>query len=120
VFCLHDLLLNAFDADKAHVGTADSFADRFCAAMIAIREEIDEIATGKTDRKDNIIKHAPHTAQTVSANEWNRSYSREKAAYPLPWLRESKFWSAVARIDNVHGDKNLRGCPPIEAYTEGG
>jgi len=93
--------------------------DRFCAAMIAIREEIDEIATGKVDRKNNIIKHAPHTAQTVSANEWNRSYSREKAAYPLPWLRESKFWPAVARVDNVHGDKNLIcACPPIEAYTE--
>ncbi|MDX8386851.1 MAG: aminomethyl-transferring glycine dehydrogenase, partial [Gallionella sp.] len=91
--------------------------DRFCEAMIAIRGEIDEIISGKADKKDNVIKHAPHTAQAVVNSEWARSYSREQAAFPLPWVRDSKFWPCVARVDNVYGDKNLIcACPPIEAY----
>ncbi len=92
--------------------------DRFCAAMIAIRGEIEEVISGKVDKKDNILKHAPHTAKSVCANEWARPYSREQAAYPLPYVRENKFWPAVARVDNVYGDKNLIcSCPPIAAYN---
>ncbi len=96
---------------------AKSELDRFCAAMIAIRKEIEEVISGKVDKKDNILKHAPHTAKSVCANEWARPYTREQAAYPLPWVRENKFWPAVARVDNVYGDKNLVcSCPPIESY----
>jgi glycine dehydrogenase len=81
--------------------------DRFCEAMIAIRKEIEEVISGKVDKKDNILKHAPHTSKSVCANEWQRPYTREQAAFPLPWVRENKFWPAVARVDNVYGDKNL-------------
>ena len=91
--------------------------DRFCDAMIAIRGEIEDVLTGKSDKKDNVLKHAPHTAHRVCANEWERPYTREQAAYPLPAVRENKFWPAVARVDNVYGDKNLIcACPPIESY----
>ncbi|MEK7810781.1 MAG: glycine dehydrogenase (aminomethyl-transferring), partial [Pseudomonadota bacterium] len=91
--------------------------DRFCDAMIAIRKEIEEVITGKVDKKDNILKHAPHTAKCVVNSNWIRSYSREQAAFPLPWVRENKFWPSVARVDNVHGDKNLVcSCPPITSY----
>ncbi|MDH2915422.1 MAG: aminomethyl-transferring glycine dehydrogenase [Gallionella sp.] len=91
--------------------------DRFCDAMIAIRGEIDQVITGKVDKKDNILKHAPHTAKSVCANEWQRPYTREQAAYPLPYVRENKFWPSVARVDNVYGDKNLIcSCPPITSY----
>jgi glycine dehydrogenase len=91
--------------------------DRFCEAMIAIRKEIEEVVSGKVDKKDNILKLAPHTAKSVCANEWARPYSREQAAYPLPYVRENKFWPAVARVDNVYGDKNLIcACPPITSY----
>ncbi len=91
--------------------------DRFCEAMIAIRGEIDEIIAGRADKKNNVIKHAPHTAKTVVSSNWDRPYSREQAAYPLPWVRENKFWPSVAKIDNVYGDKNLVcACPPIESY----
>jgi glycine dehydrogenase len=91
--------------------------DRFCQAMIAIRLEIDEIIAGRADKKDNIIKHAPHTAKAVVSSDWNRPYTREQAAYPLPWVCDNKFWPAVARVDNVYGDKNLVcACPPIESY----
>jgi glycine dehydrogenase len=93
--------------------------DRFCAAMIAIRKEIDEIVAGKADKQDNVLKNAPHTAKSVIADSWSRSYSREKAVYPLAWVRDSKFWPSVGRIDNVRGDKNLIcACPPIESYAE--
>ncbi|MCR4304234.1 MAG: aminomethyl-transferring glycine dehydrogenase, partial [Gallionella sp.] len=92
--------------------------DRFCSAMISIRGEIDEIISGKADKKDNVIKHAPHTANAVVTNDWKRSYSREKAAFPLPWVRNNKFWPSVARVDNVYGDKNLVcSCPPVESYA---
>ncbi len=90
--------------------------DRFCEAMIAIRKEIDEVISGRADKKDNILKHAPHTAKSVCANEWPRPYSREQAAFPLPWVRENKFWPAVARVDNVYGDKNLVCvCAPVQS-----
>ena len=92
--------------------------DRFCDAMIAIRKEIEEVVTGKADKKDNILKHAPHTAKSMCANEWNRPYSREQAAFPLAWVRDNKFWPAVARVDNVYGDKHLVcSCPPISSYA---
>jgi glycine dehydrogenase len=88
--------------------------DRFCDAMIAIREEIDS-----ADPKDNVLKNAPHTAAAVSADEWNHSYSRERAAFPLPFVRARKFWPAVGRIDNPYGDRNLMcSCPPVEAFAE--
>ena len=92
--------------------------DRFCEAMIAIRGEIDEIVLGNVDKKDNVIKHAPHTAQVVVNSEWARSYTREQAVFPLPWVRDNKFWPCVARVNNVYGDKNLIcACPPIDAYA---
>jgi len=92
--------------------------DRFCEAMIAIRGEIEEVISGKVDKKDNILKHAPHTAKAVVTSDWTRGYTREQAAYPLPWVRDNKFWPAVARVDNVYGDKNLVcACPPVESYN---
>jgi len=91
--------------------------DRFCEAMIAIHGEIQAIESGRIDAKNNPLKNAPHTARVVTADKWERPYSREQAAYPAPWLREQKFWPAVGRIDSVWGDKNLFCvCPPIEAY----
>ena len=92
--------------------------DRFCDALIAIRQEIEEVITGAVDAKDNVLKHAPHTAAAVSADAWPHSYSREKAAYPLPWVKANKFWPSVGRIDAPYGDRNLMCiCPPMEAYT---
>jgi len=81
--------------------------DRFCDAMIAIREEIRAVAEGRADPTDNVLKNAPHTVRAVTATEWNHPYSREQAAFPAPWVREHKFWPPVARIDNVYGDRNL-------------
>ncbi|MGH7997681.1 MAG: aminomethyl-transferring glycine dehydrogenase, partial [Opitutaceae bacterium] len=81
--------------------------DRFCEAMIAIRGEIQEIAEGRADRADNLLKGAPHTAAVVCAERWDRPYSRERAAFPAAWTRASKFWPAVGRVDNVYGDRNL-------------
>jgi glycine dehydrogenase len=93
--------------------------DRFCDAMLAIRAEIDAIATGRADPADNPLKHAPHPAEDVSADEWPHVYSREQAAFPLPGLRQDKFWPPVSRIDNPYGDRNLVCvCPPADAYAE--
>jgi glycine dehydrogenase len=90
--------------------------DRFVDAMLSIRQEIQDVIDGKADKLNNVLKNAPHTAQDVTATEWNHPYSRESAAYPVPGLRQSKFWPAVARIDNPYGDRNLFcSCPPIEA-----
>jgi len=90
--------------------------DRFCEAMIQIRAEIDEVVSGRADRADNVLKHAPHTADVVSATEWRHSYPREQAAFPLPFVRMKKFWPPVGRIDNPYGDRNLFcSCPPIES-----
>jgi glycine dehydrogenase len=92
--------------------------DRFCDALIAIRAEIEDVVSGKADAKDNVLKNAPHTAAAVSASDWPHSYSREQAAYPLPWVRANKFWPSVGRIDNPYGDRNLICiCPPMEAYA---
>lgn len=91
--------------------------DRFCDAMIAIRNEIREIADGAYDQENNVIKNAPHTARVCVSDEWKFKYSREKAAFPLPWVRETKFWPSVSRIDNAYGDRNLVcSCLPMEAY----
>jgi glycine dehydrogenase len=92
--------------------------DRFCDAMVAIRAEIQAVVDGRADRADNPLKHAPHTAEDVSADEWTHAYSRREAAYPTPAVRQRKFWPPVSRIDNPHGDRNLMcACPPIEAYA---
>jgi len=92
--------------------------DRFCDAMIAIREEARAIERGEMDRSDNPLKNAPHTMEMVIASEWKHPYSREVAAFPAPWTRERKFWPHVGRIDNAYGDKNLVcSCPPIESYA---
>jgi glycine dehydrogenase len=90
--------------------------DRFCDAMIAIREEIRAVEEGRIDARDNPLKRAPHTMEAVTATEWDRPYSREQAAFPVPWVRSRKFWPAVARIDNTYGDRNLFcTCPPLQA-----
>ena len=92
--------------------------DRFCDAMIAIRGEIQSVIDGKADRADNPLKHAPHTAAAVSADEWRHAYSREQAAFPLPFVRARKFWPSVGRIDNPYGDRNLMcSCPPVSDYS---
>lgn len=89
--------------------------DRFCDAMIAIRSEIQAVIDGMADPVDNVLKNAPHTAAAVAADEWRHPYSREQAAFPLPFVRERKFWPAVGRIDNPFGDRNLFcTCPPVE------
>ncbi|MBA3499714.1 MAG: aminomethyl-transferring glycine dehydrogenase, partial [Deltaproteobacteria bacterium] len=92
--------------------------DRFCEAMIGIRNEIEDVATGKMDRVNNPLKNAPHTAAAVTATEWDRPYTREQAAFPAPWLRVHKYWPPVARVDNAYGDRNLVcSCPPIDDYA---
>ena len=89
--------------------------DRFCDAMISIQAEIEAVANGKIDKEDNPLKNAPHTVRQVTSEKWDHPYSREQAAFPAPWTREHKFWPAVARIDNVYGDRNLFcSCPPVE------
>jgi len=89
--------------------------DRFCDAMIAIREEIRAIEEGRANRDDNPLRNAPHTMAMVAADEWTHAYTREQAAFPAPWLRERKFWPAAARIDNPYGDRNLVcTCPPVD------
>jgi glycine dehydrogenase len=91
--------------------------DKFCDAMIAIRNEIDEVATGAADKADNVLKNAPHTAQAVIADSWQHAYGREKAAYPVEGLRQNKFWPSIGRVNNAYGDRQLIcTCPPLEAY----
>ncbi len=91
--------------------------DRFCQAMIAIRKEVQEIEDGKFDKSNNVIKNAPHTCKLVVSDHWDKPYTREKAAFPLVWVRENKFWPSVGRVDNAYGDRNLVcSCAPIEAY----
>jgi glycine dehydrogenase len=93
--------------------------DRFCDAMIAIRAEIEAVASGAADRRDNVLTQAPHTAEDVCADVWTHPYSRQQAAYPVPGLRHQKFWPPVSRIDNPYGDRNLVcACPPVETYAD--
>jgi len=89
--------------------------------MLQIKQEIDEIAAGKADPEHNVLHNAPHTAEMVTADDWPYPYAREKAAYPLPYLRQGfKFWTSVGRVNNAYGDRNLVcTCPPMEAYEEG-
>jgi glycine dehydrogenase len=91
--------------------------DRFCDAMIRIREEIRALEQGKMDRQNNPLKNAPHTADDVTADDWDRPYGREQAVFPAPWVRERKFWPYVNRVDNPWGDRNLMcTCPPVDSY----
>lgn len=93
--------------------------DKFCDALISIRKEIDEIEKGLADKKDNVLKNAPHTLSEITVDEWKHSYSRHKAAFPLPYILQHKFWPSVGRVDNAYGDRNLVcACPPIESYAE--
>ena len=91
--------------------------DRFCDAMISIRNEIDKIASGTWDKINNPIKQAPHTSSSIITESWDRPYSRQEAAFPAPWTKDRKFWPAVARIDNAFGDRNLVcTCPDVSSY----
>lgn len=93
--------------------------DRFCDAMIAIREEIKEVQLGIVDREDNVLKHSPHTLAEITTDDWTHAYSREKAAFPVAGLKVQKFWPSVARVNNTYGDRNVVcTCPPLEAYME--
>jgi glycine dehydrogenase len=93
--------------------------DRFCDTMISIRNEIREVEEGTADRVDNVLKNAPHTSRVVMSEDWSRSYSREKAVFPLPHLRFNKFWPSVSRVDSAYGDRNLIcSCIPVEAYAD--
>jgi glycine dehydrogenase len=93
--------------------------DRFCDALINIYEEIKEIENGNADKKDNVLKNAPHTLTVITADEWKHSYSRSKAAYPIEYLKQNKFWASVSRVNNTYGDRNLIcTCEPVESYVE--
>jgi glycine dehydrogenase len=92
--------------------------DRFIDAMLAIKGEIDEVESGKLPKDNNMLKHAPHTSEVVTADEWTRPYSRQRAAFPLPWVKKHKFWPTVGRINGVLGDRKLIcSCPPLEDYV---
>lgn len=91
--------------------------DQYCDALLTIRKEIAEIEEGRLPQDDNPLKNAPHTMEDVTKADWNHPYGREQAAFPLPWLRDLKFWPAVSRIDSAYGDRNVVcTCPPIEHY----
>ena len=93
--------------------------DRFIDCLIAIREEIRDIEEGRLSKDDNMLLNAPHTAEVVMSSNWNHAYSRERAAYPLEWVRTRKFWPSVSRVDNTYGDRNLVcACLPLDAYEE--
>jgi glycine dehydrogenase len=93
--------------------------DRFCSALISIRQEIQDVEEGRIDPHSNPLKHAPHTAIEVTGNDWDRPYTREQGAFPVSWVRDNKFWPPVGRIDNAYGDRNLFCvCIPIEEYAE--
>jgi glycine dehydrogenase len=93
--------------------------ERFCSAMLHIRREIEEVETGVADAKNNVLKNAPHTAEVGLAEEWNRPYSRDKAFFPLPYVKHNKFWPSVGRVDSAYGDRNLMcSCIPVEQYEE--
>lgn len=93
--------------------------DRFCDALNSIYEEIKSVESGEADKKDNVLKNAPHTLAVITIDEWNHSYSRSKAAFPLPYLKENKFWPTISRVNNTYGDRNLIcTCEPVESYME--
>ena len=94
--------------------------DRFCDAMIAVKAEIDAIGAGEVGHAESVLANAPHPAENVVADDWDRGYSREAAAYPVPGLRRDKYWVPVSRIDNAYGDRHIIcACPPMEAYEDG-
>jgi glycine dehydrogenase len=93
--------------------------DRFCDALLNIREEIKAIENGSADKADNALKNAPHTQFVICANEWNHQYSREAAAFPLEYVKQNKFWPSISRVNNTYGDRNLIcTCEPVESYME--
>jgi len=93
--------------------------DKFCDALISIYEEIKSVENEEADKKDNVLKNSPHTLAVITADEWNHSYSRSKAAFPLDYLKENKFWASVSRVNNTYGDRNLIcTCEPVESYLE--
>jgi glycine dehydrogenase len=93
--------------------------DRFCDALIQIREEIGEIESGAADKKDNVLKGAPHPVRRMVSDAWTHAYSREQAAFPASWVREHKFWPSAGRVESAYGDRNLVcSCPPTDAYAE--
>jgi glycine dehydrogenase len=93
--------------------------DRFCDALLGIREEIRAVEEGRADKTDNVLKNAPHTQFVITADEWAHKYSRQEAAFPLHWVKHNKFWPSVARVNNTYGDRNLVcTCEPTEAYAE--
>jgi glycine dehydrogenase len=95
--------------------------DRFCDAMIAIRQEIQDVVDGKADPKDNVLKNAPHTMAVAASDTWTHPYSRQQAVFPLPFVKLNKFWPSVGRIDNPYGDRHLVcACPPMETYGRTG
>src|SRR5699024_1586019 len=90
--------------------------DRFCDALIAIKAEVDKASK---DEPNNVLRNAPHTMEMLTADEWDYPYTRKKAAFPLDYVRENKFWPAVRRVDDAYGDRNLMcTCPPIEEYEK--
>jgi glycine dehydrogenase len=92
--------------------------DRFCEAMMAIRQEIQAVVDGAADPRDNVLKNAPHTAEAIASSSWSHPYSREQAAFPLPFVKAAKYWPPVGRIDNAYGDRNLVcSCPDITEYA---
>jgi glycine dehydrogenase len=94
--------------------------DRFCDAMLAIRAEIDRVASGEWPEDDNPLRNAPHPAEDVVADDWEHPYPRELAAFPVDGLRRAKYWPPVSRIDGAYGDRNIMcSCPPLEALAEG-
>jgi glycine dehydrogenase len=93
--------------------------DRFCDALLSIRQEIRDIEEGRMDKKNNALKNAPHTQAMVVTSDWNRPYTREQAAFPMYYVTQNKFWPSVARVNNTYGDRNLIcTCEPIESYME--
>ncbi|MBM3441057.1 MAG: glycine dehydrogenase (aminomethyl-transferring), partial [Bacteroidetes bacterium] len=93
--------------------------DRFCDALLSIRQEIRDIENGVSDKTDNPLKNAPHTQHVVMADEWKHGYSRQQAAFPLYYVTRNKFWPSVARVNNTHGDRNLIcTCEPVSSYAE--
>jgi glycine dehydrogenase len=93
--------------------------DRFCDALVSIRQEIEDLVNGTSSKTDNVLINAPHTAVEVTADAWTHAYSRTQAAYPAPYIAESKFWPSVKRVDNAYGDRNLIcTCPDVESYAE--
>jgi glycine dehydrogenase len=93
--------------------------DRFCDALLSIRKEISAIENGEADKTDNLLKNAPHTARVISSEKWDHPYTRDQAAFPLPYVSEHKFWPSVERVNDSYGDRSLIcACPPIEAYEQ--